>query len=79
MTQICTMTKPLDYAADGKCHNAELGTWGHECGKQATWIGLTQTGFRSGFCDHCKKDGHEASRVVQWSVFKREAAAVLTN
>ena len=27
------------YATDGKCHNAEPGTYGHECGKPATWIG----------------------------------------
>ena len=27
------------YATDGKCHNAEPGTYGHECGKPAAWIG----------------------------------------
>jgi hypothetical protein len=48
------------YATDGLCHNAEQGTFGHECGKPATWIGTQETGFRSGFCDDCKAHGWEA-------------------
>ena len=39
----------MSYASDGICHNAEPGTYGHECGKPAIWIGITKTGFRSGF------------------------------
>jgi hypothetical protein len=49
------------YATDGKCHNAEPGTFVHECGKPATWIGTSARGFRSGFCDQCKRQGHEAT------------------
>lgn len=54
------------YATDGRCHNAEPGTYGHECGKRATWVGTKASGFRSGFCDPCKKDGHEARACVAW-------------
>jgi hypothetical protein len=53
----------MNYATDGKCHNANPGTWGHECGKAAAWTGMTSTGFRSGFCDHCKQQGHEAEII----------------
>lgn len=54
------------YATDGKCHNAEPGTFGHECGKPATWIGTKSNGYRSGFCDNCKERGWEASAYSQW-------------
>lgn len=55
------------YATDGKCHNAQNGTYGHECGKPAQWIGTTSSGFQCGFCDSCKTSGHEARKVVKWS------------
>ena len=54
------------YAVDGKCHNAERGTFNHECGRPATWIGKTRKGFESGFCDHCKQYGYEAKQCVEW-------------
>jgi len=50
----------MSYENDGKCHNAEPGTLGHECGKPAVWLGTSATGFRSGFCDDCKRRGWEA-------------------
>jgi hypothetical protein len=56
----------MSYATDGKCHNAEPGSLNHECGKPATWIGTTETGFRSGFCDVCKATGWEARDVISW-------------
>jgi len=56
----------MSYATDGKCHNAEPGTYGHECGKPATWIGTKSNGYRSGFCDQCKEHGWEASGFVKW-------------
>ena len=56
----------MSYATDGKCHNAQPGPYGHECGKPATWIGATRAGFRSGFCDECKRNGYEALDVVAW-------------
>jgi hypothetical protein len=63
-----TMTLPeLNYANDGKCHNAEPGTYGHECGKPAEWLGVTRTGFASGFCDACKRHGYESRDVHDWS------------
>lgn len=48
------------------CHNAEPGTYGHECGKPAAWVGVTPKGFRCGFCADCKERGHEARHVVAW-------------
>jgi hypothetical protein len=54
------------YAEDGKCHNAEAGTFNHECGKPAAWIGTKANGFASGFCDDCKQHGREARGVVEW-------------
>ncbi len=53
------------YATDGHCHNAQPGTYGHECGKPATWIGTDSNGFQSGFCDDCKANGYEA-RGLSW-------------
>ena len=55
------------YAADGLCHNAEPGTYGHECGKPAAWLGTTPGGFRSGFCDECKRNGYEARGMKDWT------------
>jgi len=61
-------TPPLTpYDKDGKCHNAQAGTYGHECGKPAQWIGTTSTGFKSGFCSECKAHGHEARTVASWA------------
>lgn len=54
------------YVTDGKCHNAEPGTYGHECGKPAAWIGTNPKGFSSGFCDDCKRHGYEARDVIAW-------------
>jgi hypothetical protein len=54
------------YATDGRCHNAEPGTYGHECGKSATWIGATRNGFASGFCGDCRQHGYEAVEIVEW-------------
>ena len=50
----------MSYATDGKCHNAEPGSFNHECNKPAVWIGTKANGFQSGFCDHCKRHGFEA-------------------
>lgn len=55
------------YATDGKCHNAEPGTFGHECGRPATWLGTTKSGFEAGFCDDCQKYGYERKDCVSWA------------
>lgn len=50
-----------------RCHNAEPGTYGHECGKPATWVGTSEyqgTIYRLGFCDHCKRHGYEGSKYA---------------
>lgn len=59
----------MNYETDGKCHNAEPGTFGHECGKPAEWVGEKADGFRSGFCTDCKERGYEARGVVKWDKF----------
>ncbi len=56
----------LTYANDGICHNVEPGTFGHECGKPAKWIGTTKASFSSGFCKHCRENGFEAYNVASW-------------
>ena len=56
----------MNYATDGKCHNSEPGTFNHECGKPATWVGTTKTGWKCGFCSDCKARGWEAKDVVAW-------------
>jgi hypothetical protein len=42
------------YATDGRCHTADPGTFGHECGRPATSIGTIGKGFACSFCDECK-------------------------
>ena len=54
------------YATDGRCHNAEPGTFNHECGNVAVWLGTKATGFQSGFCDYCKEHGWERQPYVTW-------------
>jgi hypothetical protein len=54
------------YATDGKCHNANKGTFNHECGRTAVWLGATKAGFWSGFCERCKIGGDEARDVAVW-------------
>lgn len=49
----------MTYATDNICHNSNKNTYGHECGKPATWIGTKSNGFQSGRCDHCKQYGDE--------------------
>jgi hypothetical protein len=56
----------MTYATDGKCHNAEPGTFGHECGKPAVWIGTQADGFKSGFCVACRARGWEARSCIAW-------------
>ena len=48
------------YAGDGLCHNANSGSYGHECGKPAELIGTNSNAFRTGFCAHCAKHGSES-------------------
>lgn len=60
------------YATDGKCHNANYGTYGHECGKPAVWHAdkpstlLCEIPFTSSFCDSCKREGDEAPQFSNW-------------
>ena len=56
----------MTYATDGKCHNANPGTYSHECGKPAQWIGTSPSGFRSGYCVKCRATGSEARQCVKW-------------
>jgi hypothetical protein len=67
------MTAINSYATDGKCHNANYGSFNHECGKPATWLGTTADGFTSGFCDRCKTQGDEATRFKTWAPIAAKA------
>lgn len=44
---------------DHRCVNSQRGSYGHECGHPAEWIGTKANGFRAMFCDHCKEHGDE--------------------
>lgn len=59
----------MSYAIDGKCHNAEPGTYGHECGKPAVWNAENANGFRSGFCARCRSVGSEARGFHGWQPY----------
>ena len=61
----------MNYATDGICHNAQPGTFGHECGKPAKWVGTKENGFQCGFCNDCKETGHEARQYGNWTAFER--------
>ncbi len=65
----------MSYATDGKCHNSEPGTFNHECGKPATWIGIRRNGFRSGFCDQCKDHGAEAKQYFTFCRIRQEVTS----
>lgn len=56
----------LTHADDGRCHNSETGFFDHECSEPAEWIGTKPSGYRMGFCDHCKRHGREAKPFTSW-------------
>lgn len=67
----------MSYATDGKCHNSNRGTFNHECGKPAEYIGTEtiQSGeFSSGFCAHCKQYGDEARAIHTWRKISKRSA-----
>lgn len=61
-----------EYAGDGLCHNSNRGTYGHECGKPAEFIGTNSNAFRTGFCAHCAKHGDEAYAYKLQRIKSRE-------
>lgn len=66
---------------DRKCHNANFGTYGHECGKPAAWIASRPAEampelnyypalgelFTTGFCEECKEHGDERHGFSNWT------------
>jgi hypothetical protein len=64
-----TIAFPYGYRTDtntGHCINVEPGTYGHECGKPAHNIGVSDTGHRAMFCDKCRESGAEAKQITKW-------------
>ena len=59
-----------------RCVNAQRGTFGHECGKPASWIASKdyENGFQACFCDDCSKWGHEAGSYRRWRYIGLPAA-----
>lgn len=51
------------------CSNSNRGTFNHECGKPACWIGTHADGHQQYFCLDCQKDGDEARGVNTWQPF----------
>jgi hypothetical protein len=66
------------YAVDGRCHNSEPGSFGHECGATAYWLGTDASGFTAGFCDACKEGGYECQGIVTWEPIARKIREVGT-
>lgn len=62
------MTHPYGAQPDGsaRCVNAEPGTFNHECGRPAMWIGTSPSGFSACYCNPCKEAGWEAIGVKAW-------------
>ncbi len=67
----------MAYATDGICHNANVGSFNHECGGAATWIGTSASGSRSGYCNNCKEHGDEGVRCVAWAKIEDDLPAPL--
>lgn len=61
----------MTYATDSKCHNAEPGTYGHECGAPAVWIGIKGNGWQTGFCDKCKNTGAERRDILRFDPIRQ--------
>ena len=72
MGQLDAMLNATMTNAPTKCSNAQRGHYNHECGKPATWVAYKPSSYnaaetyRAGFCDHCKRYGHEASQFKTW-------------
>ena len=49
-----------------RCTNAEPGSYGHECGEPADFIGSRADGGQSCFCFACKANGSEARCFSDW-------------
>lgn len=60
-----------------RCTNANHGTFNHECGKPAVWIGTHASGHRQYFCLDCKDNGDEARSVKTWEAFDNPYGAHL--
>ena len=55
-----------------KCTNANRGTFNHECGKPALWIGIHHSGHAQAFCLRCRAEGDEARTVATWTPYSAE-------
>ena len=50
-----------------RCVNAEPGSFGHECGAPAIFIGTCiEGGAQACFCAECKERGHDACGYDGW-------------
>lgn len=56
-----------------RCINAEPGTFNHECGMPAQWIGSRPSRlhrgkmFRGAFCNDCRERGTDARSSTEWT------------
>ena len=49
-----------------RCTNAEPGSYGHECGEPAGFIGSRADEGQACFCSACRERGFEARRYSDW-------------
>jgi hypothetical protein len=61
-----TTTSPPVALPAVRCTNANHGTFGHECGKPARWVGVQRSGWHQAFCGHCRDHGDEARPCVSF-------------
>lgn len=52
-------TGHVDTRRGTTCHNAQHGSFNHECGNPAAYIGTRADGYTSAFCTHCAAHGDE--------------------
>jgi hypothetical protein len=60
------------YAGDGLCHSSQSGTFNHECGKPAVFIGTNGNAFRCGFCADCVERGIQTAGFRMERIISRE-------
>lgn len=58
-----------------RCTNADRGTFNHECGKPATFVGTQPSGYFQFFCARCREHGDEAAPVTEWRPLTSELIA----
>jgi hypothetical protein len=60
-----------------RCTNSNRGTFNHECGKPAEWLGVHNSGWPQAFCSRCREHGDEARGIYDWTPYTPERMKAL--